>query len=793
MQASFQRWLVILLVGLCAGGAPAAAAKLELAYWAPDRGTPYQWFETAQGIQSFFDREYVAAGYVVLHLRNDGKTPLTAKALTWNGRPFDALRQELSLIWWRLLPDTIPPGGTGEVMVRPREPLRQPATVRVTFSDGSAVQARVAPKPVPVRIETIGFSQKMDELFLVVERLDKTPQKLTRVWLDGQEVTARCRFLDPTFSTGISPVVLKPARPLRYASYHTYRVATATGATAGCCVRTYDGWVPLGSYGYNTYEEYARNGANGHNSFGRHSKSDLDTHALLGMRAVMILGDTPPAPEIRGHRGIFAYGPVDEPDCQDYFIKEDIPHPKRIGYHAMEMARRFQLYRRADPRTLGILTLDLTYKPANYYVYAPLPDVVNPDCYPIMAGNDAKMVREVVETARYAAGPRPVTFTFEGCFWENTDPEVQAKKRFPRPPFAAEVRLMIYYAIGAGARGLYNYIHCTERLGDVLNHGSTDYPDVWRAIGRAYRELDRVAPLLAVAHPTKLAQTKQEKVSVSTLVAGADSLLLVVVNEDYTQEAQAFRVNPRRNVTVTLPALPWLRPKAAWQVGEGRFAPLKLTPAGRGVSLRLDRLDVAELILVTADPARIQPLEARLRQRQSALGKGLLALWRQQQAKEGQLQDARRRLLSEFDDCMVLGKGIGAYNIANDRHWNPAKTAHWGFEFGQNEAVDAPEMGAEWTFAVPAERAGQKHVVYALAGAWGQPARFVLVAPDGRETLLREVSGGGTGTLFVLPVTFPSAGDYTLRFLQAGRGPRGGNIAHALYVVPADRNPPDVR
>lgn len=792
------RWIACTL--MLAAGVPASAARLEVAYWAPDRGTPYQWFETAKEIQSSFTRGYTASGYVVLFVRNDGRTPLTARDLAWNGRPFEELRKELTLIWWRLLPDAIAPGGVGEVLIRPRAPLREPAAVRVRFGDGSAVQARVGPQPAPVRIETIGFTPRMDEVFLVVERLDRTPQRLARVWLDGQDVTDRCRFLDRAFSTGISPVVFKPPKPLRYGSYHTYRVGTAAGASAGCCVRTYDGWVPLGSYGYGTYDEYARNGANGHNNFGRHSKGELDTQALLGMRAVMILGDSPPAPEIRGHAGIFAYGPVDEPDCQDYFRAEGIPHDKRIGYHAMEMARRFQLYRTADPHHLGILTLDLTYKPANYYVYAPLPDVVNPDCYPLTIGQNATMVREVVETARYAAGPRPVTFTFQGGFEERLNPQERARMRFPRPPFAGEVRWMLYYAIGAGARGLYNYIHCTERSEGLISHGSSEYPDVWHAIGRVYRELERVAPLIALAHPTRLAKPDQEKVWVSTLVAGADALLLVVVNEDTVQEAHAFRVRPRRNLRVSLPALPWIAPKVAWQVREDRFAPLPLDPgpsrgAGPGtgaVSVRLDRVDVAELILVAADPRVARSLEARVRERERALGAGLLALWRQQQAREGSLVDARRRITSEFGDCVVLGRGIDAYGVQNQHHWNPADEPYSGLEFGQNEPGPDHERGAEWTIHVSPEQAGRKHIIYAIGGVWGQPARFILVAPGGSATVLREVTGGLPGQLVALPVTFPAAGDYVLRFLQGGPGPKGGSIARAIYVVPADRNPPEV-
>lgn len=789
-------WVGLVGVGLAlVREGSAHAMRLELAYWAPDRGTPYRWFEGAKDLQSFFTEDYVAAGSLYLYVRNDTRASRRATGFALNGRPLEELHRERQVVWWRLLPTPLPPGAVGEALIRLRGPLKEAARVRLGFDDGSAVEALVPPQPQPLRIETVGFSTAMEQVFLVVERLTTVPFQLSRVWLDGKEVTARCQLLDPNFATGVSPVVIRPAKSLQYGSYHTYRVATIEGMSVACCVRTYDGWVPLGSYGYGTYEEYARNGCNGHNNFGRPGKADLDTHAALGMRAVMILGDQAPPDDMVGHPGVLAYGPVDEPDVQDYFRAQEGPADQRIGFTAMEMERRLQLYRSADPHHLTILTLDLTYKPANYYIYGPLADVVNPDCYPLSLGADASMVREVVETARYGAGPRPVTFTFQGCFEEPLDPAELAAKRFPRPPFAGEERLMLYYAVGAGARGLFNYIHCSEKWsnGKVMSHGSGEYPDVWHAIGQVYRELDRVAPLLAQAHPTKLATSGTERLYLSTLLAGPEALLVVCINEDYMQEAQAFRVRPRTDVTIDVPTLPWLVPRRAWRVTEGGFVPLKVRREPRYIRVTLDRLEVAELLLVTADPRSLLPLNERYEARQREVGAGLLAIWRQRQAREAAALNARRRLEGELADWAVEGQGIEAYSISEPGLWNPKKEEKWGFEFGRNEGGEDSERGAAWKVNIPPAQAGQEHSIFAMGGAWGQPAIFTVTDPQSREIFRQEVRGGFAGELLAWKVTFPTAGDYTLRFLQGGPGPKGGRIAHLIYVVPADRNPPEVR
>ena len=767
-----------------------AQAKVDVAYWMPDRGTPYRWSEGAPNLQDFFTKGYKAAGYLCAYVKNESRRPIAPTAFYLNGQSLEKLRGEGKVVWWRLLPRPLPVGTVGEVLVRTREPITEEQTLRIEFDDGSWVTAHISPTPCPVRIETVGFNARMDEVFLVVVSLDRKPRKTVQVWLDGKDVTKLCRFLDPTFEMGISPIILRLPQPLRYGSYHIYRVDVSDKAAAACCVRTYDGWVPLGSYGYGTYEDYARNGCNGHNNFSRHRKEDLDIHALLAMRAVMILGDRPPDDYMVGHPGVFAYCPYDEPDVGDYSEAKQLPMEQRVGYLAMEMERRCQMYREADPQTMTILTIDLTFKPANFYIYAPVADFANSDCYPLSLGEDAKMVYEVVKTVRYAAGPRPVTFTFQSCYEEPYDERRRAKMRFPRPPFAGEERLMMLYAIAAGARGLFGYGHHTEKTATYLHRGSGEFPDVWHAIGRTYREQEHIAPLLALSHPTDIAKTGDDKVLVSTLVAGEKALLLVIINEDYTQEAKAFRVRTK-SVSVEIPRLPWLTPRFAWRVTERGFERLPLSPSSAKTILKLERLDVAEVVLVSDDEKLVRTLRQRYREREAKVAIGLLKLWRQRQEEEARKQDTLRRLVGECADYAVTGQGIRAYGVSIPSYWNPkGLSQEWVFEFGQSEAVDDPERGVEWKLLIKPEQAGKEHIIYAMVGIWGRPGVFVLSRADGKETLLHEIGGSMDGELVKLVATFPSAGEYILRFLQSGKGPKGGRAAREIFVVPIDQNPP---
>ncbi|MDW8105594.1 MAG: hypothetical protein RMK92_11325 [Armatimonadota bacterium] len=575
-------------------------ASIELLHtcWLPDRGEPYGWFESGFGGKDFFAGGF-AAGTLYLYVVNRGSRLVYPEAFFLNDMPLEKLRQERKVHWWRLLPNPLPPGAVGECCIRPAEKPGATPFVRIAFDSGDEITAHVPMQKPPIRIETVGFNAHGDTVYLVVENADRRHRQVKRVWLDAQEVSRQCEVLDHRFRTGIAPIVLRLRRPLVYGSYHVYRVQTSDGATASCCVRTGDDWVPLGSYGYATYAEYAQNGCNGHNSFAPLSKELLDLHAQLAMKAVMIIGNSAPADYMRAHPGLFAYSPMDEPDVHDYFEAKDLPHVQRIGYLAMEMERRCQTYREADPSKMTLLTLNLTYKPVNYYVYAPIADWVNPDCYPLTLGQDIKWVYEVVRTARQAAGPRPVSFTFQSCYEEPYDPIERAKKRFPRPPTPGEIRLMTLYAIAAGARGLFGYGHHTERTTTYLHRGSGEFPEVWHAIGEVYRELGYVAPLLAVAHPTSLARASAPNALVSTLVAGEEALLLVVLNEDYVQERHTLRVNPV-TVQIQLPKLPWLEPRLAWLVKPTGFAVLPLQRTPEGTALTLQRLETAQLVLVAA-------------------------------------------------------------------------------------------------------------------------------------------------------------------------------------------------
>lgn len=80
--------------------------------------------------------------------------------------------------------------------------------------------------------------------------------------------------------------------------------------------------------------------------------------------------------------------------------------------------------------------MDLTFTPRNYFVYGPMPDIVNPDCYPIVIGWSVRAVRDKLSLAKRGSAPRFLTYTYQNM-WEEW-----AHKDTPMPWMGGFCRLL---------------------------------------------------------------------------------------------------------------------------------------------------------------------------------------------------------------------------------------------------------------------------------------------------------------------------------------------------------------
>ncbi len=578
---------------------------VETAFFRADRVTDYEWFEGAPDIPR---NRYPGGGMAEVYLRNSSSQPVRVARLRVDGRDLMQLGKGEDIVWWRLRPNPLPANAFGELVIRFRSIPAKPIRIEVQLQDGDGITVRVPVTPPVARLESLSFGEDGRQLFVYLECTGggDPPKRVRKVYLDGSDITRRARVLSRNFWQGLCPIVLHLPQPLSPGSFHYLRIDTTAG-TIGSVFRARDGFFLLASYGYVTPEEYATNDVNLYVSFSGLDKQQLDNLWHHQVTAIsMVAGDGKPRADNIGHPALWAYYLTDEPDVQDYY-EQGLPADRRVGAKAMEMVRRDEACYQADPRALTFLTVDLTYKPANWYIYARIADVHNTDPYALLVGWNLHQVYEVAETARLASAPTPTVITYQAMWIEPIGKPSDAK--YPRMPTPEEVRIMMHYALAAGAKGLISYIHCTERVGEQMFWGAKDYPEVWAVIGKTYREVKTVAPILAHAQPAAMVTSQADGLFVKALVA-PEAVFLVCINE-------RGKSLPHRYVSQSLPAgmvevltPPWLPLRRAYLVGEGTFTSLPCGVKGERTRLQLPEIETACMVLLTRDDSLTKRLAA---------------------------------------------------------------------------------------------------------------------------------------------------------------------------------------
>jgi hypothetical protein len=752
------------------------SVAVDAAFYRPDRGTPFAWFEMAKEIENFHREHYRAAGLVEVYLRNSGKEPVSVERLLVNGNDVTEPAEGSDVVWWRLRPNPIPTNGFGELLVRLREVPKEPIALEVQTSQKETLHLKVQPAPTPVRIEGLAFDEDGKQIFAFLELVSDEKMKITKVWLDGKDVTERTLILSPKFWQNVCPIVIGVPDRLIFGSFHYLRIDTDKGQKAAVLFRARNDFFPLGSYGYVTPKEYASNNCNLYVCFGAMKSHDLDALQRYDLKGVSALvGEGEPRKETIGHKALWTYYLMDEPDVGDYYV-EGLPHEKRVGSYAMEMVKRDWRCYTADPSVLTFLTIDLTYKPANWFVYGRIPDVLNTDPYALHVGWELRSVFEVAETTRLACAPNMMTITFQAFFHEPIGKKPEVK--FPRMPFPEEVRAMMHYALAGGAKGLIAYIHCTEKSGDVISWGAQDYPDVWFEIGRVYREVELVSSILSRSHPMDIAKPLTQGLFVRALVA-SDSILLICVNERVKSLPEKFVSTTMTDAEFEVLLPPWLTAKVAAMVGsEGDFVllPLKLTE--KGVRVRLPKLEIANIVLLAPHDELLRQLCNRYQQLQQSRSLAFLSAIQKEQEQKAVQFNLLRKVPVHFQQYAVASQAQGCYGVERKSMWNPSKEQWNAWEWYDPEGKEEHSV----TWQVQVVEAGE-YVFYACANFFGNEMNLLILDEKGQLKDKLAVRADVEG-VHAWRLRFEALGNYKLVITTpSGKGGMG-TVAKFAFLVP---------
>lgn len=611
----------LLLSAALAFISPAATAQWQdIAYSVPDPEGPWRWEEGNDGINKAKASNNMAGVTVYAYVRNTGAEPARLEGVAWNGTDAALLRETRESVWWRMNPPEAAPGAVAEVTLRLRNLFEAPGVLKLSLSNGVAVELPVSHEEPVFRIQSMAYTADRRTAYLYVERTREDAPLPEHVLLDGETAAGTVEWLSPGYAGDLRPCAVRLETPLRECAWHTWTVL-GSGTRVGATLRVISQPARFGTYGSSNVDRIAENGLDGYNCFGKLSGEWLDKAAMKGVTGIMHVSNGTPPEETRGHPNVYGYCIKDEPDCGDY--SADAPMHQRIGENGPLMAEYAQRCAELDPDTPAILNLDLTFTPANWYTYGTVADITTADSYPVTVGHSITFLRDCVSTLKRASAPHVMGYVYQGS-WEffgaeglgryvgggeirskgyGTFVNPERQRGFARPLTPAEVNMQMAYAVGAGARSLWSFIDATEGAGGLIIIGSSDLPGIWSAIGLMSRTFRNVAADINLSHPMKWATADKPRLWVNTLVCGERCALVAVVNEDFTCDKDGFIQRAAGDVVFTFPDFPWLKAGRVERLWHGSPLPVACTRSGGDDALQWRALAIQDVALyrVTAE------------------------------------------------------------------------------------------------------------------------------------------------------------------------------------------------
>ena len=523
-------------------------------------------------------------------------------------------------IWWRVDPPSLMPGQTGEATIRLRF-APKPETLRIDLAHAQGrVMATVLRRAAPPRFEGISFSPDRRDVYLYLKNPASPGKGPARILIDARDVTLSARIASDSKTT-VTPVVLRLDTPLEGLSFHGWRALWPDGSMAVAGIRVWSDEFAYGMWG-------GQPGKDSEVEVARTYVRTLRQHSInvqmpqVGSAALSAFWKTEAGKRYCESMGLrfvtgeigkwgvkdpYAYFLKDEPDAADAKMK-GIPSGHAVGSLAQWILDLSREWRAKAPTVPQALNVDLTYKPHNYYVYGQLPDLLLADPYyqprlrdaywkqpqRIPVYRKATFVRAISTTVRSAAAPKPSHIILYGNKYIDTK-----EKREFRYPTPEEKRIEVYYAIGAGAKGISYWWFTPGKPAYGVGGRGPEAERLRREIGLIGAELQTVAPVLLRSCPADIP---------------IKAPVLVVVNEQYVNEDKGTTVTPAADVSVRIGAPSWMVPKHAIEVGPRGLRPMPLRRDGADVVLALGTVNTTRLMVLAGDRGVGDELEARYRQ-----------------------------------------------------------------------------------------------------------------------------------------------------------------------------------
>ncbi len=566
----------------------------------------------------------------------------------WDNPPQDILNAG-EPVWYKVDPSTaIPAGGVAQVVVRLRSvPLTNPVTLSIATTGGT-VNASIAAEANAPQVASVGFSQDRRKVYLHWRRNGGAAPATIK--MDNTDVTAQAVTVgDP--NVNYAATILSFPTPLNGMSYHVYQGVYADGKTATASVRT---WVNKFIHGtYNTFDldtnytiadwiaESSDHGINNCQVSVGNVVSYMNTTGgsadCLARGYGYTTGDKTKF-DTRGN-GPDMFFINDEIDAEESNMERTfcgtgfrLPCGKSpMGVLAMRSIAEGEALRAIRPLTPTSINMNGSFKPENYYAYGQAVDILQVDPYyqrrlqdvywrdqnVIPVYEKATYIYAVAKAVARAAEPNPSNVILYSCAWKCMDTDACDPEHVGEIwPFAdpETKRIEAYYALAAGTKGLcYWWLNS----GGWPAHGLADQStqaarDLWKEIGLYGTEIKTLAPQLVTSHPVDMTLSPSSNVWAKALASGTDTIILLAVNDDYSNDTAGFHHNPvaNANVVATLPLWMTASP-TAFEVRASGLYDVPTALNGNQLTVQLGTLDVTRMIVITTNSTLRPQVQSR--------------------------------------------------------------------------------------------------------------------------------------------------------------------------------------
>lgn len=507
------------------------------------------------------------SGTVHLFMRNNGTTPVLITSVSLNDtillvsdlseclieKPPDDVLAARRVLWYQVLPNPIPPGKVSDVMVKLSWPTRNPIKLGIETDRGEWLYRVIPPMEEPLRITFIGFSKGFDRVYVYLHNLGEEKVYVSRIFLDGEEVTRLCSIPSSEVLPGEKLcITINLEKPSSQGEYVVINVTTANYTVEG----------PI--------------------------KAEAITRVFSHFPICFENGETDPSLYMNTESYFLPYPTGESKSFKVEKSGEKVYHISDCPMHAHEnlIAAGRYILSRADvcrafdarhPVHAGICRHDML---RGYAIFGETADVtlINPNV------SFDYSTKTLARLAKEFFGPRPLQTM---VLLSKNPPYFEY--RYPTPE---EVRLMVYYTVSAGSKGIfYRGRPPTEELKNVV-----------RTLNGELQILKR---FLKIGEPVSMAETDIQDVEANTILSGDRAVVLILINNDFqgylTKGSASFTYTPKKTFKVTVNVPEGMEIRDVYEVG-GEFKRIQYQKEGENVIISVDMLDLTRQFVLTTQP-----------------------------------------------------------------------------------------------------------------------------------------------------------------------------------------------